>query len=126
MSFVNDIKYVMNNDPSICGWIDGSIGYERLNRDFNLTQKWLLYYFKKNEQVNSMNNKKIYTNYELYTIIITPKNEDMLTKSNRLVEYLNGQTYQSVVDISFYNDDHAFDNERNVYTNTLTFNVIGE
>jgi len=127
MSFATDIKTVMNADPSLNSYINGGIHYENLKDNWIGEQSnstWLVYEFNKS-QVDCLNAKNVYTNYTLKAVVIQRDTNDLMeTVSNRLIEYLNGYSYNDIIDIGFTNDTHGFNQQQGVYTNTLEFNVI--
>ncbi len=125
MSFGTEINAIMLADPSINSLIDGSIYYVNLPKAFPLDKNWLLYWFRRGEQVNSMNKADIYKIYDLTTQVYTPnKNNDLDLLSERLPEYFNNKSGGNIIDILFETDDYAFDQEKQVYANTLEFKCI--
>jgi len=124
MSLASEIYSVMVADTSLNGYIDGGIFYENLPDNFDLKKKWILYYYRKAEQIDSMSCTNLFQNSELTTTVITQNTSDLTTISDRLVEYLNGKESGNIIDIRFSGDGHSFDREKNIYMNTLTFNLV--
>jgi len=126
MSFATDLYTIMTGDASLNAEATGGIFYENLEDNFDLAKKWILYHFRKEQQIDCLGIKNAYTEYEETITVIATNTVDVLDISDQLVTYLNGAAYGEVVDITFTGDGHSFDQDKNIYMNTLTFNVIGE
>ena len=123
MSFATDLNYLMTNDTSLNTYCEGGIMYENLPENFNLTKDWIVYSFNKASQMSCLGNT-FATNYNLTIKIISNSTIDLETISDHLVTYLNGNDYNGIIDIIFESDNHTLDLEKNIYMNTLQFNVI--
>lgn len=124
MSFASDLYYIMSNDSSLNAAIDGGIYFENLPDNFDLTKKWILYYYRKTEQTDCIGIKNAFSNYEVTTVVIAPNSADVITISDLVTEKINGQNYGSIIDMNQISDGHSFDNEKNIYTNSLVFDSI--
>ena len=128
MSFATDMYTIMIGDSSINSEVNG-IYYENFPDNSDLTKNWIVYRFNRAEQVDCLSIKDAYTVYDLMATIICPGTTDVATLnyiSDLLVDYLNGNEGGEIVDINFTGDGHSFDQEKNVYMNTLNFNVISD
>jgi len=126
MSFATDLYALMLGDSSINAFITGAINYENLPDNFDLSKKWIVYHYRKSSQTDCLTIKNAYTTYELTVIPITQNTLDLVTITDDLIDYLNGKEQGSIVDVTFTGDGHSFDQEKNIYMNTLTFDVISE
>jgi len=124
MSFGTDLYHIMNNDASINSEIDGGIYYENLPDNFDITKKWILYHFLKSEQIGCLTNKKVATYFDVNVVLITQSTADLVTITDLLVNYLNDEEYGSIIDVTFENDGHSFDKEKNIYVNVLEFKSL--
>ena len=126
MSFVTDIYTVMTGDSSLNGQVTDGIHYE------NLQSNWLpqladdetviVYDFNRSEQGDCMSSKNIYMKYDLMVVVIQKGSNDKIeTITRRLITYLNNMTDGRIIDIGFVVDAHGFDQQQNIYTNTLSY-----
>jgi len=123
MSFATDIYAVMTGDSSLNSTINGGINYENLPDNFDLSKKWILYFFRISSQVNCLSTKNAYKLYALDVLLIEQNTEDLLSLTDYVINYLNGTEEGGIIDITFLNDAHSFDQEKNIYMNQLSFEV---
>jgi len=125
MSFVTEIYDVMTTDTSLNGMVDGGIHYENLIDNWlgeTKDNEWIVYEQRKSVQNDCITSKNIYMTYELSIVVIqrnTNTKIDVIT--NRLISYLNNHESGNIVDVGFKNDQGGFDQQQQIYTNTLTF-----
>jgi len=124
MSFATDLYAVMIGDASINTEIDGGIHYENLPDNFDLTKKWIVYHYNGREQIDCMKGSKLYEIKDLNVTLITQNTEDLTSISELIKDYLNFTEYGTIMDINFTGDGHTFDQEKNIYMNTLNFDVM--
>jgi len=128
MSFVDDIYTLMTADTSLNGQVNGGIHYENLIDNWLADTddtEWIVYEQRKSAQENCINSKNIYMTYRLTAVIIqrnTNTNVDTIT--NRLITYLNNYESGNIMDIAFISDQGGFNQQQNIYTNTLEFDCV--
>ena len=128
MSFTTEINTVINADPSLNEYVDGGMHYENLIDNWladTNDNTWIVYEHRKTEQSNCINNKNIFMTYALSVIVIQRNTNTMIDViTNRLIEYLNNHESGNIVDIGFKNDQGGFNQQQNIYTNTLEFECV--
>ena len=125
MSLGSELYPIMNADASINeAFASGGIYYENLPDNFDLKDKWLLYYYRKTSQVDAMTRKSAYDLYDLEVTMIAQNTSDIVDYTELVTNYLNEIESGGIIDIRFVSDGHSFDQEKNIYTNTLTFELI--
>lgn len=120
MSFATDVNTLMQ-DASLVAYCDGGVYYENLPDNFDLTENWLAYSFRKTEQVNCLDSKNVYTQYTLTCKIVAFDTKTLEDISDYLVDYLNGKTQGDIADIWFTGDNHTIDLEKQIYMNSCDF-----
>ena len=71
-----------------------------------------------------MNENDIYKIFDLTAQVYVSDTNDNELISERLINYLNDIASGNIIDITLVNDAYAFDQEKNVYANTLEFKCI--
>jgi len=121
MSYSADINTLFLADASLVAYCDGGIYYENLPDNFDLTDTWIVYSFRKNDQTNCLDSKNVYTTYQITVKIVASDTLVLETISDYLVEYLNDNEQGGIKDIWFTNDDHTVDLEKQIYMNSINF-----
>ena len=125
MSIGTELYTIMNADASInAAFSTGGVYYENLPDNFDLKDKWLLYYFRKTSQMDVMTTKSAYDIYDLEVTILVQNTADVVSNTDLITTYLNGIESGGIIDIRFDDDGHSFDKEKGIYTNTMTFEII--
>jgi len=124
MSFTSEINTIMNADASINALVD-IIRYENLPSEWlteTVNNKWIVFGINKQDQFDCLGAKNVYTNYTLSIVAIQRHtNNELDTISNRLITYLNDISTDNIIDINFNSDQGGFDEQQQIYTNTLEF-----
>jgi len=123
MSFATELYTLMHADASLNKLCTGGIHYEHLPENFELSNTWVVYTFNKASQSNCLGTPNVFTEYTLIVKIVA--NDTLLLEyiNDYITDYLNNYSGDKFEDIIFVGDDHALDLDKNLYLNTLTFNV---
>ncbi len=128
MSFATEIFNVMTSDSSLNGMVDGGIHYENLIDNWlgdTDDDVWVVYSQNKSKQTDCLNTKNVYMNYDLTTVVIQRNtNTELDIITNRLVTYLNNHESGNIIDIIFKDEQVGFNQQQQIYTNTLNFECI--
>jgi hypothetical protein len=120
-TFGSDFYNLISNDASINA-LCSKIYYEKLPDVFNLTDKWIVYTFRRIEQQDVLNNEKdIFSTYTIYIQVQDKTTDTLETLCNSIIDRLNGAHSGHIDDIWFINDNHQIDLDNNTYVNTLEF-----
>lgn len=124
MSFATDLNYVMKNDASLNEWCSGGIYYENLPENFDIGKSWIVYSFNKVSQNSCLNSTPSFMTYALAVKVIS--NDTLIVEkiNDRLVAYLDSNSYGNIYNFEFNGDNHSMDLEKNIYMNSLLFNVF--
>lgn len=114
----------MTNDVSLSAWCDGGIHYENLPENFEITKDWIVYSFNKTSQNSCLDSTPSFFEYSLIVKIVARDTVKLETVNDYLIEYLDGNSYNGIQDILFTGDVHTLDLDKNIYMNTLNFNVL--
>ena len=101
MSFATDLYGLMTADSSLNSTINGGINYENLPDNFDLSKKWILYYFRRTDQIDCMSIKNAYAQFEISVMIIVQNTTDLENLSDYTITYLNGKNAGGIIDINF-------------------------
>lgn len=125
MSFATEIYNVMISDSSLNSYVDGGIHSENLKDNWLAEtnyDKWIVYDHNKSAQGDCMNSKNIYMTYSLSVLVIQrDTNDEIDIITDRLIEYLNNHESGNIYDIGFISDSKSFNQQQNIYSNTLEF-----
>ena len=124
MSFSIDLNTLMTSDPSLNAYANGGIHYENLPENFEITKDWIVYSFNKSSQDFCLGSSPAITRYNVYIKIISTDTVRCEAMNDRTVAYLNGNTSGNIQDIRFVSDDHSVDLDKNIYMNSLNFEVL--
>jgi hypothetical protein len=121
MSYGSSLNTLMTGDASLNALCTGGIFYENLPDNFDMTDTWIVYSYRRSEQRNCLNTKNAFTTYSVTAKIVTYDSEIMETVSDTLVSVLNGASEGGIRDIWLVADNHAVDLEKGIYMNSLEF-----
>lgn len=124
MSFSTDLNYIMKTDTSLNAWCTGGIYFENLPENFDLTKDWIVYSFNKVSQESCLNSNLAFMNYVITLKVVGTDTVKVELINDKVVDYLNGNSYSGIQDIIFTGDNHTLDLDKNIYMNTLTFNAL--
>ena len=129
MNFRDLVVELLASDASLNNAIDGGIYQENLIDQWlgeTSYDKWIVWDFNKIEQQDALlNSKNVFTTYELNLVLIQRSHNDEIdTISDYIVNFLNGNELKNIKDIFFLSDEQGYDQERDIYTNTLVFNAF--
>jgi hypothetical protein len=124
MAFQDDIYTVMTSDSSLNTLMNNRIFSENLERNYDVTKDWLVYGFKRNQQVDCLNSKNAYTEYLLTIKVLSPDSIKQNQVGDYLQTYLNGKEYGGIQDIILLDDNHSPALETNQYSIVLEFRVL--
>lgn len=126
MSFTTDFKTIMTADSSLNGLVDGGIQYENLIDNWlsnTNDNTWVVYEYNKS-QVDCIS-ERIYDDVTINIIVIQRDSNDKVdTISERIITYLNNYSNSNIINIAFVQDNHGFNQNLGIYTNTLEFKCI--
>jgi hypothetical protein len=126
MSFASEIATVMNANSTINALVDG-IYRETTSTEFNATKNWIIYTYKRENDIAVLGNKNFISEYTFYTEVYTDSALDTETISELLRTYLNGFTSNTIRDITYLTETHsnlADANDNIAYVNLMEFSVI--
>lgn len=121
MSYGSDLNTIMTGDSSLNALCDGGIFFENLPDNFDLTDAWIVYSFRRIGQQDCLTQKNTFTSYAITAKIVTYDSVLTETISDYLANYLNGISQGGIMDIWVTSDNHQIDLERGVYMNSLDF-----
>lgn len=126
MSFVTEWKAVMEGDASINSAITGGIKLGHLPDNFDITKKWIAWYYSKSENVGTLGDTSAYVNYEVYVTITDTDTVSLDSISDDVVNYLvNLQPVGNIVMANFNSEAKLIllQKAQNTYQNTMSFIV---
>jgi hypothetical protein len=122
-TFGTDFWNLISNDASLNA-LSSKIFYEKLPDAYNLTDKWIVYTFRKVAQEDGLNNTKdFFSTYSIYIQVQDKTTDTLETICNSITNLLNGASSGDIQDIWFVNDNHQIDLDNNTYVNTLEYNA---
>jgi len=128
MSFTSEIYTIMTTDTSLNALVDGGIHYENLIDNWlgqTDADAWIVYEFRKQNQGDCISSKNIYMDYELSVVVIQRNTNTLIDEiTNRCIDYLNNMEDGNVYDIAFKSDQGGFNQQQQIYTNTLSFDCV--
>jgi len=130
MSVTTDLKYLMDQDPSLNAYIDEGIKYEALpigwlKNDASLNKTYC-YYTQNVIESTRFSGGNTLEKYKLQINPVTYDTNLLQIISDRFKAYLNRKSYGGILDVWFVNDQHINDFEKNIYTNKMLFNLFYE
>ena len=114
MSFGTEIYSKMISSSSINSQVEG-IYFEHLPENFDLTKTYIVFSFKKETGISTLQTQDLLKNYKLYVKTITPNNDTLLSLSDTLQTYLVGVVDSTIRYIEFIGDNHSLDLEKGIY-----------
>ena len=124
MSFATDILSLMTGDSSINAEVEDRIFYENLPDNFDLNLEWILYHYRRAGQSSCLNGANAFRTFEVTVIIITQDTERLEDLTEMVISHLDGNGAGDIMDVVFTGDGHSFDQEKNIYMNTLNFDAF--
>jgi Tfp pilus assembly PilM family ATPase len=125
MSFTREIYTIMTADPSLNDLVDGGVHYENLIDNWlgeTTEDVWIVYEQRITNQQDCVNKKNAFLNYALSVVVIQRNTNNKIdTITNRLIAYLNNHESGNIYDIAFTGDQGGFNQQQQIYTNTLEF-----
>lgn len=125
MNFVTEINQILTSDASLNSMVNGGIHYQNMQDNWlseDLNTEWIIYDISKSIQNSCLQTKNVYTTYALSVLVIQRDTNDNIDEiSYRLIDYLNNYESDSMADITFLSDSTSFNQQQQIYTNTLEF-----
>ncbi len=126
MSFSTDLNYIMTHDASLNSYCSGGIEYEKIPEDSDLDSTWIVYSFAKQSPISDVNGTIFMNKYSVTIKLITNDTAELELISDYLTNYLNNKTYNNILDTTFIDDLHSLELEKNIYMNTLNFEMLSK
>lgn len=124
MSFSTNIKTLIESVPNINTLVTGGIYYEHLPDNFDKEKVFIVYSFNVASNEQCLTGTSLFLRYNVYVKVVTQDTYVLETISDTIRNYLNGNDYQGIIDVSFVSDDHTMNLEEQIYMNTLQFITI--
>ena len=125
MSFASEIATLMNANSTINSSVDG-IYRETTGTEFNASKNWLIYTYKRNNNLAVVGDKDFINSYTLYTEIYTDKSADTESISDLVRNYLITFKSDTIRDITYVDEMHSNlsdQNENIAFINLMQFDV---
>lgn len=120
-TFGSEFYNLISKDASL-NELCSKIFYEKLPDSYNLTDKWIVYTFRKIAQEDGLNAvKDFYSTYTIYIQVQDKMTDTLEILCNSITNLLNGASSGNISDIWFVNDNHQVDLDNNTYVNTMEF-----
>jgi hypothetical protein len=127
MTFEDEMYEIMTSDPSINELVD-VISYQNLPDNWlggDTDNHWIAYDIRRIAQTDCIEFKNIFMTFQVSIVVIQRGiNTNIDTITNLLINYLNNYSSPTIIDIKFLNDQLSFNQQQNIYTNSLEFECI--
>ena len=124
MSWATDVYYIMTNDSSL-NTSTGGVYFEHLPDDANSENDYIVYTYRKDNEINVLRQKNVMSEHTLYVIVISESPSRLASLSDYISEYLNNvDRYGGIKDIYFLTDNRTKELDEDIYQNTLEFRAI--
>lgn len=130
MSFLNDLKDLIVDDPSInalftpANGSKSNIYFQLLPKNIDkLDQSWCRWGFNKNEDFECMGGGLAYQSFTIFVDSIDKTLNDLPAMSDLIVEKLNKKSYGGIMDIKFINDVYTRYQEQDIYVVSCNFSA---
>jgi hypothetical protein len=121
MSFGSDFAELIKNDPSINTLINGGIRFENLEKNWDTKKYWVVYTYDKSQQFDALDQKNILSTYAITLTVIGPNAKNVDNITTMFINYLNGNSYNKILDIWQVNDVKSNDLDMGIYTTEIQF-----
>jgi len=126
MSFATELATLMNANTTINNSVAG-VYRESTGTEFNAKQNWLIYTYKRNNDIAVVGDKDFINMYTLYTEVYTDSAADTETISDVIRTYLTGFSSSTIRDITYVDEMHsnAADVNNNIaFVNLMQFEIM--
>lgn len=128
-NFATDFYSLITADPSLNALVDGGIHNQNLVDNWvsdRTVSKWIAYEFNRSSNISCLNGSIGLMTYNIDILVIQREGEsdEIEDISSRLISYLQGNEYNNIIDIAFQSDQRGFDDQREIYSNTLNFKAL--
>jgi hypothetical protein len=123
MAFIDDLITVMTSDVSLNTWTTGGIVYENLPVDFDFKKDWIVFGYSSAGYVDTLGQTSVISYYDLEVQVISPLVTNVIRSSNELISLLRNYNANGICFSGLISDGIDINAEKDIYYNTLSFNV---
>lgn len=124
MSFEVDINNVLQNNTALNTALNNRIYSFNLPDAADISLSYLVFNYKKEDGIHTLQAKNILQNYVLYIVIISQNTVTNAEISALVLNYFDDYQDENFLDVTYNDDNNGQDQESERYFKTLEFKII--